>query len=90
MYIYAPVAILAQTMHWSLRTLGTNCSVGCMLKDGCELVAKPTKELVSLVVVHAADQPWNEAPTKAALHMIPMLRDLRDESSAIFPACLHS
>ena len=51
--------------------------------------AKPAKQCVSLVVVHAADQPWSEAPTKAALDMIPMLRDLGDHTSAILPAGLH-
>ena len=50
---------------------------------------KPGKQLVSLVVVHAADQPWSEAPTKAALEMIPLLRDLKDDTSAILPAALH-
>ena len=47
---------------------------------------RPVKQLVSLVVVHAADQPWSEAPSKAALEMIPMIRDLRDDASAILPA----
>ena len=48
----------------------------------------PAKQRVSLVVVHAADQPWSEAPSKAALEMIPMIRDLRDDTSAILPAGL--
>ena len=51
--------------------------------------AKPAKECVSLVVVHAADQTWSEAPAQAALDMIPMLRDLRDDTSAMLPAGLH-
>ena len=42
-----------------------------------------------MVVVHATDQPWSEAPTKAALDMIPLLRDLKDDTSAILPAALH-
>ena len=50
---------------------------------------RPVKQRVSLVVVHAADQPWGEAPSKAALEMIPMIRDLRDDTSAIRPAGLH-
>ena len=49
----------------------------------------PVKQLVNLVVVHAADQPWSEPPSKAALEMIPMIRDLRDDTSAILPAGLH-
>ena len=49
---------------------------------------RPVKQRVSLVVVHAADQPWSEAPSKAALEMIPMIRDLRDDTSAILPAGL--
>ena len=49
---------------------------------------RPVKQRVSLVVVHAADQPWSEAPSKAALEMIPMIRDLRDDASAILPAAL--
>ena len=58
--------------------------------DGSQFAdAKPAKQCVSLVVVHAADQPWSEAPTKAALDMVPMLRDLRDDTSAILPAGLH-
>ena len=51
--------------------------------------ARQAKQLVSLVVVHATDQPWDEAPTKAALEMIPLLRDLKDDTSAIIPAGLH-
>ena len=50
---------------------------------------KPTKEFINLKIAHAADQPWSEAPTKAALEMIPLLRDLRDDTSAILPAGLH-
>ena len=52
-------------------------------------VAKATNQLVSLVVVHAADQPLYEPPSKAVLEMIPMIRDLKDDTSAILPACLH-
>ena len=51
--------------------------------------AKPGKQFVSLVIVNAADQPWSEAPTKAALEMIPLLRDLKDDTSGILPAGLH-
>ena len=51
--------------------------------------AKSAKQLVSLVVVHAADQPWTEPPSKAVLEMIPMIRDLKDDTSAILPASLH-
>ena len=51
--------------------------------------AKPAKQLVSLVVVHAADQPLTEPPSKAVLEMIPMIRDLKDDTSAILPASLH-
>ena len=50
---------------------------------------KSVKQLVSLVVVHAKDQPWSEPPGKAALEMIPMIRDLRDDTSCIIPAGLH-
>ena len=50
---------------------------------------KSFKQRVNLVVVHAADQPWNEPPSKAALEMIPMIRDLRDDTSAVLPAGLH-
>ena len=45
-------------------------------------------QLVSLVVVHAADQPWIEAPCKVALALIPMILDLSDDTSAILPAGL--
>ena len=48
------------------------------------------KKRVSLVVVHAADQPWDEPPTKAALEMVSMIRDLKDDTSAILPAGLHT
>ena len=50
--------------------------------------SQSVKQLVSLVVVHAADQPWSEAPTKAVLEMIPMIRDLGDDTSAILPTSL--
>ena len=51
--------------------------------------AKQTQKFVNLIIVHATDQPWNEAPTRAALEMIPLLRDLKDDTSAILPAALH-
>ena len=51
--------------------------------------AKSAKQLVILVIVHAADQPWTEPPSKAVLEMIPMIRDLKDDTSAILPASLH-
>ena len=58
--------------------------------DVSQLVdAKGAQQRVNLVVVHAVDQPWSEAPTKAALEMIPLLRDHRDDTSAILPAGLH-
>jgi hypothetical protein len=44
---------------------------------------------VNLVIVQAEDQPLHEAPTKATLELIPMLRDLKDDTSAIMPAGLH-
>ena len=44
---------------------------------------------VRLVVVHGNDQPWDEAPTKATLELLPMMRDFRDDTSAILPAPLH-
>ena len=31
---------------------------------------KPAQQFVSLVIVHAADQPWSEAPSKAALDKV--------------------
>ena len=51
--------------------------------------ARQAKQLVNLVVVHAASQPWGEALTKAALEMLPLLKDLKDDTSAIIPAGLH-
>ena len=50
---------------------------------------KTSQKFVNLVIVHAADQPWSEAPTKAALEMIPLLPDLQDDTSCILPAALH-
>ena len=46
------------------------------------------KPSVNLVLVQAVDQPLNEAPSKAALEMIPLLRDLKDDTSAVLPAAL--
>ena len=51
--------------------------------------AKSVQQVVNLVIVHGTHQPWSGAPTKAALEMIPLLRDLRDDTSAILPAALH-
>ena len=69
-----------------IREVKANQDIG----DASQLAdVKPTKQLVNLVVVHAEDQPWSEAPTKATLEMIPLLRDLRDDTSAILPAALH-
>ena len=51
--------------------------------------ATKANQVVNLVVVHGEDQPWSEAPTKAALEMIPLIRDLKDDTSAILPAGLH-
>ena len=50
---------------------------------------KTAQNMVNLVIVHATDQPWSEAPTKAALEMIPLIRDLQDDTSCILPAALH-
>ena len=47
---------------------------------------RPAKQRVGLVVVHAADQPLSEAPSKAALEMIPMIRDLRDDDASAIDA----
>ena len=48
-----------------------------------------TTKSVNLVIVEAHDQPLDEAPTKATLELIPMLQDLKDDTSAILPAGLH-
>ena len=41
-----------------------------------------------MTVVHAADQPLHEAPTRATLELIPFLDTLKDDTSSILPAAL--
>jgi hypothetical protein len=43
---------------------------------------------ISMVVVHAADQSLEEAPTQATLALIPIMDHLKDDSSSILPAAL--
>jgi hypothetical protein len=46
-------------------------------------------KFTNLVVVHASDQPLSEAPSQATANLMPLLRDLKDDTSAILPAALH-
>ena len=43
---------------------------------------------ISMVVVHAADQPLDQAPTQATLALIPFMDHLKDDTSSILPAAL--
>jgi hypothetical protein len=43
---------------------------------------------ISMVVVHAADQSLEQAPTRATLELIPFMDNLKDDSSSILPAAL--
>ena len=47
------------------------------------------KQQVNLVIVQADHQPFNEAPTQGSLELISLIRDLKDDTSTIFPAALH-
>ena len=47
-----------------------------------------SKMNVNLVVVSAIAQPFDEAPSNSALEMIPLMKDHKDDTSAILPAAL--
>ena len=44
---------------------------------------------ISMAVVHAADQPLDEAPTQATVALLPFLDSLKDDTSSLLPAALH-
>ena len=50
---------------------------------------KDSKPPVSLVVVHAADQPFGEPPTQATMELLPLLDHMPEDTSGIVPAALH-
>ena len=41
-----------------------------------------------LTIVHASDQPFEEAPTQATVNLIHFLNDTKDDTSCILPASL--
>ncbi len=43
---------------------------------------------IHMTVVHAGDQQFDEAPTRATLELIPFLDALKDDTSSILPAAL--
>ena len=43
----------------------------------------------NLTIVHASDQPFEEAPTQATVNLIHFLKDTTDDTSCILPAALH-
>jgi len=58
-------------------------------EDTGDVLQLASTKSISLVIVQALDQALDEAPTKATLELIPMLRDFKDDTSAILPAGLH-
>ena len=44
---------------------------------------------VNMVIVHAADQPFGEAPTQATMRVIPFLDHLAQDTSSILPSPIH-
>ena len=43
---------------------------------------------IHMTIVHAGDQQFDEAPTRATLELIPFLDALKDDTSSILPAAL--
>ena len=41
---------------------------------------------INFVIVQAQDQPLDEAPTQATVNLIPLIRDLHDDTASILPA----
>ena len=51
--------------------------------------AEGQKRDVNMVIVHAADQPFGEAPTQATMRVIPFLDHLAQDTSSILPSPIH-
>ena len=47
------------------------------------------KRDVNMVIAHAADQPFGEAPTQATMKVIPFLHHLAQDTSSILPPPIH-
>ena len=59
------------------------------VKEASDDVHLADQKFTNLVIVHATDQPLSEAPSKATANLIPLLKDFKDDTSAILPAALH-
>ena len=44
---------------------------------------------VNMTIVHANDQPLDESPTRATLNLLPLLRNIKDDTASLMPAGLH-
>ena len=47
------------------------------------------QQRINFTIVHAGDQTLGEAPTKSTMTLLPLLDDLRPDTSGIVPAALH-
>ena len=49
----------------------------------------PDKGRINLTIVHVNDQPLHESPTRATLDLLPLLRNVKDDTASLMPAALH-
>ena len=61
---------------------------GSQGSDGSHLAAQDGHRF-NFTIVHAADQSLNEGPTQATLVLLPLLDDLKPDTSSMLPAALH-
>ena len=59
------------------------------ISGASQLAAGGQHRDVNMVIVHAADQPFGEAPTQATMRVIPFLDHLAQDTSSILPSPIH-
>ena len=83
-----PVAASIKVTRQLQKTDEDGSQVTTQGSDGSHLDAQDGKRF-NFTIVHAADQSLGEGPTQATLSLLPLLDDLKADTSCILPAALH-
>ena len=73
----------------AIKILRTAKEVSDESQQAASQSSEPKKSFINLTIVEACDQPLEEAPTRATLPLVHMLKESAHDTASIVPAALH-